>query len=87
MSEPFYIRQSGDTRTSDEAREWFRECTAEAKAEGAQLCRYSQHPDDKHLFLVECWREKHVKDQGPLRWNLTYAQDEVAHRPIGEMGK
>ena len=79
MSEPFYIRQSGEIRSSDEAKEWFKQCAREAKAEGARLCRFSHHPDDKHLLLVECWREAVVADQGPLRWSLTYAQLHLAH--------
>lgn len=73
MSEPFYIRQSGETRTFEEQMQWFKQCAEEAKSEGAQLCRFSRHPDDVNLLLVEGWRERVVPDQGPIRWSLTYA--------------
>ena len=68
--EPFYIRQSREDRTPAEIRDWFSKCAEEAKAEGAQFCRFSHHPDDAQLLLVECWKEKVVTDQGPIRWSL-----------------
>lgn len=71
MSEPFYIRQSHENRTPEQAKEWFHQCAEEAKSEGAQLCRFSHHPNDKTLLLVEGWKEKYVADQGPLRWSET----------------
>lgn len=83
LTEPFYIRQSHEKRTPQEVSAFFMRSAEEAKAEGANLCRFSHHPDDKSLLLVECWREKVVEDQGPLRWSLalkpeTGTQDETS---------
>ncbi len=69
MMEPFYVRQA---RVYNEAEQtsWFQECIREARAEGAQLGRFSIHPDHTGLVLVEAWREKIVPDQGPVRWQM-----------------
>lgn len=69
--EPFYIRQQGEPKTPDERMAWFKMCAAEAKAEGAQLCRFTAHPSDSNLLLVECWKEFRVPDQGEPRWAMT----------------
>jgi hypothetical protein len=76
MSEPFYIRQTADLKTPDEAREWLREAIAEARSEGATFFRASYHPEIAHLHLVEGWTVQ-PEDQGEVRWALTYSQDDA----------
>lgn len=68
MSEPKYIRQVHQDPSLH--RVWFEKCTAEAQAEGCTFGRYSTHPDDEHLALVEGWVDR-PDDQGDTRWQLT----------------
>ena len=68
--EPFYIRQSAEPKTIGERMAWFRACAQEARAEGAQLCRFTVHDADNSLLLVEGWKEFRVHDQGEPRWSL-----------------
>ena len=71
--EPFYIAQTAEPHVAGGRMVWFEERAAEAKAQGAQLCRFTVHPDNPDLLLVEGWREKHVPDRGDPRWQLTAA--------------
>ncbi|QIG74577.1 hypothetical protein EVC10_069 [Rhizobium phage RHph_Y25] len=68
MTEPEYIRQVHQDPSLHRA--WFEECGAEAKAEGCTFGRYSTHPDDEQLALVEGWTQR-PNDQGEIRWQLT----------------
>jgi hypothetical protein len=71
--EPFYIRQSADGKTEADRLAFFKACAADAKSEGAQLCRFSVHSIDCRLMLVECWKEpaRDVPEQGELRWQIS----------------
>ena len=68
MSEPTYIRQVH--QDPDRHRDWFDSCAADMKVEGVSFARYSVHPQDEQLALVEGWQEKVVPDQGEPRWSF-----------------
>lgn len=71
--EPFYVRQTAEQMTEDEARRWFHEAAEEACQGGAKWARYTVHPDIKHLMIVEAWRER-PDDEGEPRFALTHSQ-------------
>lgn len=68
--EPEFIAQNGDTKTQEEAREWFAEMAHAAKKEGCTFGRMSVHPTMPNLILYEGWKVA-PKDQGDIRWQLT----------------
>lgn len=72
--EPFYVRQYGDIRNlnRDDLHAWLDQCRDEAKVEGAKSIRFSvDDPLAPTMAIVEAWKEKRVKDQGAIRWQLT----------------
>jgi hypothetical protein len=69
-AEPFYVRQSGDVMTDEEARRWFQMVAQEARDEGATFGRYSFHVSIPNLRIVEAWKER-PRDQGEIRWALS----------------
>lgn len=67
--EPFYIRQTAQRMTAKQRNAWVQRCILEAEAHGALLCRFSSHPHDKDILLVEAWKQC-VEDKGQPRWQL-----------------
>jgi hypothetical protein len=71
--EPFFIAQTGETKTADERHMWVRARMAEAKSEGAHHGRMS-FDDVSNLLLVECWKEPPMRDgkldEGKPRWQI-----------------
>lgn len=70
MSEPTYIRQSGDILTPAEKRAWLEGAVAEARTEGATWFRATEHPAIPNLLLLEGWTER-PDSEGEQRWALT----------------
>jgi len=68
-SEPFFVAQTGECKTPEDARAWFRARLAEAEAEGAAFTRYSRHSFIENLILIECWRHR-PKEQGEPRFAI-----------------
>lgn len=67
MSDPFYIRQTAEPMEPDKQRAWFQACADEAKAAGATWCRFSVHPQDARILLVEGWKHR-PSHEGELRF-------------------
>lgn len=72
--EPFFIAQTGETKTAQERHDWIRARGDEAKADGSRHGRVSFDPDN-NLLLMECWKEVPMRDgqiyEGEPRWQLT----------------
>jgi hypothetical protein len=66
--EPIFIAQI--EQDPDQHMQWFSKCTDEAKLKGCTFGRYSVHPDNERIALVEAWTEA-PDDQGQQRWMLT----------------
>jgi hypothetical protein len=75
--EPFFIAQTGDTKTADDRAAWIASRKDEAKAEGAQHGRIS-FDDANNLLLMECWKEAPTQNgtlcEGEPRWQLSAAE-------------
>ena len=70
MAKLIYVRQSAEPRTNEQKRAWFQQCAREAVDEGCVWQRYSIHPDDDNLTLVEGWNKKPAHE-GEQRWQMT----------------
>ena len=70
MSEPEYIRGTGEPMTATETRAWFRAAADEARSEGAPFLRFSHHPVNTSILLVEGWVAR-PDDMGDPRFALT----------------
>lgn len=76
MSEPFYVRQTGEPEhLKDQAaiRAWFEECGKDAYDQGGRYPRYSIK-EDGSTALFECWK-KLPKDYGEQRWMETWQEN------------
>jgi hypothetical protein len=67
MSDPIYIAQ---TWTSHDHQQWWLQRRDEAVQKGATFFRFSYHPDNPNLLLIEGWASQ-PKDQGEVRWQLS----------------
>lgn len=64
--EPIFIRRV--EQDHDLHRGWMEKCLEESKAQGCVFGRFSIHPDNNRLALVEAWAET-PEDQGDVRWD------------------
>jgi hypothetical protein len=69
MPEPTYIAM-GKSSTFAGKQDWWKERELEAIKEGCDFFRYSVHPDDACLILIEGWKGW-PDDQGEPRWFMT----------------
>jgi hypothetical protein len=67
MSEPIYIRQTGEPKTPNEKEDWVLSAVADARAQGAVFFRLSWLECDFPLMLLEGWSEQ-PDNCGYPRW-------------------
>lgn len=65
-AEPIFIAQIEQDPSLHRA--WFMKRTDEAEEIGCMFGRYSVHPDNERLALIEAWTER-PEDQGEVRWD------------------
>ncbi len=68
MREPFFVAQVEQEPSNHS--DWFNRRTDDAEKEGGVFFRYSVHPDNERLVLVEAWSSR-PDEQGDQRWSLT----------------
>lgn len=69
MTAPIYIAM-GHGSTFMEKQKWWTARQSEAVEEGCDFFRYSVHPNDPRLILIEGWKGW-PDDQGEPRWFMT----------------
>lgn len=73
-AEPDFIAQTDEPRNSEDRIRWFVSAGMEGELNhGCQYFRYSYHPLNHNCLLVEGRKERPV-EQGPIRWQFTYAK-------------
>lgn len=77
-AEPEYIRQTV-VGAIEQRMDWFEAAAREAREEGMTFFRYSYHPDNPCLLLIEGWRGR-PKDQGDIRWQLVPSTQRTPRR-------
>lgn len=67
MTAPDFTRSS-IVRHERQTLPWFEAAQKDAEKLGATFCRFSIHPQTKHLLKIECWRNP-PEHMGALRWS------------------
>lgn len=71
--EPFFIVQTGETKTPQERHDWLRMRADQARTAGSQHGRVT-FDEELNLLLMECWKEVPMRDgklcEGEPRWQL-----------------